>query len=269
MKQLITAIKELKHAVTKSLLFSVILDALVIFLGIYLILSIFNISVILAFSITAAYMIVETTKRASINKIREVETYYPQLNEKLRTSAEYANTENPVVNELHQDVMMQLKGVEEAEFLDEKKALEKAGAIALLCFLILLLAPMSIKLDFIDTAVEKVKTAAEVNVTFELGKGETSIGGPGGKKGGAKVESEEDIYGTASIAKLGDEELKLVIKPAGDTINIRQAKDVEQAEFTETQPKEVFAVSSAVYEEKIPKEQQDIVKNYFTAIAQS
>ncbi|MBI2574454.1 hypothetical protein HYV82_01060 [Candidatus Woesearchaeota archaeon] len=268
MKILATALKELRAGLNKALIFTVMLDALIVFLAAYLVLSIFNIPAILAFSITMAYLIVETAKRASISKIRKVEEYYPRLNERLRTSAEYINAENPVVNELHQEVLTELRNVEEAEFLDDRKSFAKAGIITLLCFLVLLLAPVSIKLDPIDAAVEKVKAATEINVSFELGKGEPTPGGAGGgKKGGAKLASEDDIFGAPSIAKLGEEELKLVIKPAGDSINIRQIKDAEESEFADSEPKEAFAVSAAAYEEKIPREQQEIVKNYFTAIA--
>ncbi len=269
MKILATALKELRAGLNKALIFTVMLDALIVFLSAYIVLSIFNIPAILAFSITMAYLIVETTKRASINKIRKVEDYYPKLNERLRTAAEYIKVENPVVNELHQEVLTELRNVEEAEFLDERKSFSKAGIIALLCFLVLLLAPIAIRLEPLEGAIEKAKAVTEMNISFESGRGEPTPGGAGGgKKGGAKLASEEDIFGVPSIAKLGEEELKLVIKPAGDSINIRQIKDVEERVFAESEPEEAFAVSAAAYEEKIPAEQQEIVKNYFTAIAQ-
>ncbi len=262
------AIRELKNSVTKTSLFEVMLNSLIVFLTAHLVLSIFGISIIISASITLAYLIFETARKIDMNKIRETEMHYPKMNEKLRTADEYSQADNPVVKELHEEVLSDLKTVEEAEFIDEKKILSKSALIALLCFLILLLSPIAIKINFVEPAIEKVKTAIQTNATLDLGEGEPSGKGGGGKSGSAILPSEEDIYGMPTVAKLGEEELNLIIKPAGDTINIRQMKDIEQREFSEAYPKEVQAVSSAAYEENVPRDQQEIVKNYFTAIAQ-
>ncbi len=267
MKSIKSAFNELKISVLKTTLFEGLLNSFIVFLVSYMAFSLFNIAIIIPLSITAAYLIFDLSRRAGMDKIREVENYYPKLNEKLRTSDEYSLTENPVVNELHQEVISDLKYVEEAEFVDERKLISKAGLIALLCLMVLLISPVSISLDIIQPTIEKAKAATDLNVTFDFANEQTGGKGAGGKTEGAILPSEEDIYGMPSIAKLGDEEVKLVIKPSGDTINVRQMQDIKPREFSESYPKEVQAVSAAVFEEKIPKEQQEIVKNYFTAIA--
>ncbi len=268
MKLIKSAFNELKISVLKTSLFEAMVNSFIVFLASYLLFSIFNIPIIIPLSITTAYLIFDLSRRAGMDKIREVETYYPKLNEKLRTSEEYAKSENPVINELHREVLSDLRNVEEAEFVDEKKLISKAGLIALLCLMILLMSPVSISMDFVQPAIERAKTATDLNVTFDFTKDQTSGNrGIGGKADGAILPTEDNIYGMPSIAKLGNEELKLVIKPSGDAINVRQSQDIKARDFSESYPKEVQAVSAAVFEEKIPKEQQEIVKNYFTAIA--
>ncbi len=267
MKPIMQAVSEIKFSISKIRVFEILLNSLIVFLGSYLVTSILLIPIVIPLSITTAYFIFETGRGIAKSKIREVEQHYPTLNEKLRTAVEYSKAENPVVNELHEEVISDLKGVEEAEFIDEKKTVAKSALAALLCFLILLLSPVTIKLDFIEPTLEKAMHATE-NITFEPGRQEATPGPGGGNKGAAILPSETDIYGTPAIAKLGSQELKLMLKTSGDAINIRQVKDVEQRDFTESYPKEVQAVSSATYDEKIPKEQQEIVKNYFTSIAQ-
>ncbi|MBI3034642.1 hypothetical protein HYY72_05780 [Candidatus Woesearchaeota archaeon] len=269
---LVRALRELKLSVFKVLFFETIMNAVILFLVSFLIFSFFGLPVILALSVTSAYIIVDIARRIALNKIRHVEAYYPRLNEKLRTAAEYARVENPVANELQQEVLNDLKGVEESEFLEESKTLAKAGIIGLLCLLILFLAPVSVSTGVDFSFIGKVKNAT-ANITFEVGKGNPSKGLGGLMKSdsmeGAGNGSTDDIYGDARIARLGDEELKLIIKPSTDSVNIRQVRDVESRDFLDTYPKEVVAVSSAAYDERIPKEQQEIVKNYFTAIANS
>ncbi|MBI4438757.1 hypothetical protein HY640_02395 [Candidatus Woesearchaeota archaeon] len=269
MRQITYAVRELKTALAKIYVFETAINSLIAFLSAYFILSILNLPKVLAVSITLAYIIIETGKKVTTNKILQAEATYPRMREKLRTAAEYAKVENPVVNELHQEVISELTKVEEAEFVDERKLLAKTCLAGLLCFLILLFAPVSISLKFIEPAIEKATNGTEINITFIPGEDKTPTISIGGKKGGAKVTSDKDILGAPKIAKLGDEELKLMLKPSGDKISLRDVKEVEARDFTEQYPDEVAAVTTATYEERIPKEQQEIVKNYFASIAQS
>ncbi|MBI3051508.1 hypothetical protein HYY74_03545 [Candidatus Woesearchaeota archaeon] len=268
MKQLAFALGELRFGIGKVMLFELALDTLIVLLLSYLALSLLNMPLVFAASVTFAYFMALLGRQLSVNRIREVELFYPKLNEKLRTAAEYIRVDNPVVNELHNEVLSDLKGVEEAEFVDERDILAKAGVVAVLCFILILLAPVSISLeDF--TPVLPAGAGSELNVTFDLGgePGDSSVGLGGGKAGGGKIAYAEDIFGAPAIAKLGEEDVELRIKPAGDSINIREVREVEAREFQESYPKEVFAVSSAAFEERIPREQQEVVKNYFSAIA--
>ncbi|MBI2133176.1 hypothetical protein HYU11_00680 [Candidatus Woesearchaeota archaeon] len=266
MKAIKAAFLEVKFSVLKTSIFEGMVNSIMIFLAAYLAMSLFGIPIIIPLAITAAYLIFDISRRAGMDKVREVEAYYPKLNEKLRTAEEYSMADNPVVNELHLQVIGDLRNVEESEFIDERKLVSKAGIIALLCLMILLISPVSISLDFAEPVLDKARIATEINVSLDFSD-QPSGKGAGGNKDGAIIPGEFDIYGVSSMAKLGEDELNLVIRPAGDTINVRQTQEIKTREFSENYASEVQAVTASVFEEKIPKEQQEIVKNYFTAIA--
>ena len=71
------------------------------------------------------------------------------------------------------------------------------------------------------------------------------------------------------MAVLGSEELLLQLKSASQDLNIRKESDVSQKDFTENYPNEVYVSSAASFEENIPKERQELVKNYFKNLAES
>ncbi len=51
-------------------------------------------------------------------------------------------------------------------------------------------------------------------------------------------------------------------------VNVREEGDVEQKQFDEIFPKEVFIEGSSASDEKIPEEQQELVKSYFNKLAE-
>ena len=91
-------------------------------------------------------------------------------------------------------------------------------------------------------------------------------GGPG--KAG-DVPGPTDIYGAASIARVGNDELKISIPPKNYDLNVRSSSDVPQESFSQRgiTPEEVYPASSPPDDPNIPLEQQEIVKRYFKALA--
>jgi hypothetical protein len=78
----------------------------------------------------------------------------------------------------------------------------------------------------------------------------------------------EDIYGEQVVAQLGRDKLDLVIKPSSYEVNLRDIGDPERMDFPDVFPNEIFSSSSESYDENIPKEQQELVRNYFEKITQ-
>ena len=83
-----------------------------------------------------------------------------------------------------------------------------------------------------------------------------------------KLNTSEDIYGKNDIAKLGDKELNIRLKPVDFKINVREEGDAQQQKFETVFPKELIVKETAAYEENIPEEQLELVKNYFKKLAE-
>jgi hypothetical protein len=254
------AIKEINAELDKIFLFDAALNAIIVFLIAFLLLSFFNASAVYALIITLLYFVFAAYRKIREDKIRDMESKFDFLKEKLRTAAEHANVDNPVVDELHHEVLKELRTTEEAVFFNEKKTYIKAAVIALLCFMIIALAPIAFpKININLFSQNKVIITA-------AGGEEGPFKGEG--KTGSLAPSKGSIYGTKSVAKLGSKELKVEIRPAGYELNIKEVSEVEKRKFNEQYPEEIYAEPSEAFEENIPKEQLELVKNYFKSVAE-
>jgi hypothetical protein len=75
------------------------------------------------------------------------------------------------------------------------------------------------------------------------------------------------IYGDSKVGQIGSEEIELVLNQGGFELDLMKEGEIQEKNFQGVFPDEVFVASSAVYEENIAKEQYDLVKNYFLALA--
>lgn len=259
MKVINDAIKEINRELDKLFLFDAALDTVIVFLIAFLVLSMLSLPLVYPIAAAAAYLIISSIFRLRENKVLDMESKFPALREKLRTAAETANVDNPVVNELHYEVLRDLRSTEESVFLSGKKTYIKATAIAMLCFIIIALAPV---------ALPKIKLNpfGENKIIIEgAGAGGLSRGTG---SGGDLVPSKGSIYGAKTVAKLGSSELKVEIRPAGYELNIREIGAVEKRTFQEQYLGEIYTQPAEAYDENIPKEQLEVVKNYFTSVAE-
>ena len=74
-------------------------------------------------------------------------------------------------------------------------------------------------------------------------------------------------WGDQSLASLGDEQLEVEIKPSTLELKIGKVNKAEKKDFEEVFPSEITLAPSVTYEENIPKERQEIVKEYFKGIS--
>ncbi|MBN2454459.1 hypothetical protein JXB11_02840 [Candidatus Woesearchaeota archaeon] len=267
MKTFRDAVKEVRFSLRKLAAFEIIMNMFIVFLVFYLVLLIFGAKTLYALIPTLLYAAIFSIRRMRQSASSLVEERYSTLKEKFRTAVENQYKENPVVNELQAEVMRSLRKVEESSFFNNRETYIKSGVIVFLCFLIFFFSPISLAGIF----------------QFDLSKiipGDGSPGAllsdeeayPGASTGGAEQAGEifgdEEIYGKLSVAKLGEDELFVEFNPGGHEINLRDVKDVREVEFEETYPTEIAASSGEVLEENIPKEQQELVKNYFKQLVQ-
>ncbi len=260
------ALKEIKTSLLKVFLFEEILNAILVFLVAYLISSLLNFGLILPLIFSLVWLGTAFYKKLHIRHVKAVEANYKELQEKLSTAAEYATVDNRVANELKSEVLRNLKKVEESSFLNERGVYVKSIAAIALCFIILLLSPISAHFlketfpDIFDGGAIQARLDAPFKVGDAKAKGETPL---------AIQNLKNDIYGAPTVAKLGSEELQVIFKPAGTELSTRNVKPPEELQFSEQFPEEVVSVAAESMEERIPKEQQELVRRYFRNVVES
>jgi len=268
MKQFQNVVMEIKRTLFGMTMFFIFLDSVIIFLILYLILALFGYPTWYSFLPAAAYFAYQIYKEQRTNQMMIVERYYPSLNEKLRTAADYSNVENEIVDELHRQVIDGLRGVAASSFFNRRETFIKVTAIVLICFTIIGLTILNI--NFIGVR-DKLSDA----VGSILGGGEEV---PAGTERGDVLEQTRaggaafsDIYGKKSVAKLGGKEVEVELRPSAYEFVIRESNEEEQPEeFSEQFPTDVTGVESKNYVEKIPieKDKQEIIKKYFKKLTE-
>ncbi len=260
------AVAEVRRTIGRLIIFDTSINAILVFLVAFLLFSFFNLPLIYPTLTAVAYFAYVLRRRLRMSKVRIVEQKYHNLNEKFRTAAEYDSEANPVVKELHSEVIGDLRNVEESAFVNEKRIYVKSLAVVALCFIILLLSPftfgiLTFNVNFVD------KPSGDAAQFGSPGSGSSTIKFAAGTQGTGLLKVSDDIYGETTIAKLGDEEVKIRIKPAGTELSIRDIQEADLPDFSESYPSDIQAVAAGSYEESIPKEDLELVKNYFNELA--
>ena len=137
-----------------------------------------------------------------------------------------------------------------------------------MCFIILFVSANDFGIDIKDLAEKgrRLVDAAYVIGGDELGD---QLGDIMAATGGTEL---DDIYGEESRANLGNEIIDVELRPISYEIDVRNVKDVEETEFDETILDETCADEGACtpqesFRNDYPKEQQELVKNYFLKIS--
>lgn len=261
------AAKEVTSTLTKIILFNTALNTILVFLVAFVIFAFFRLPLIFPIAAAIIFAVYTGRKGLAVNKIRMVEQKYKGMDERLRTAAEYSSDDNLILKQLHTEVLHDLKNVEESAFLNEKNTYIKSLAIIGLCFLILILSPVTFGiLNFNFNLVESEVTEAE-DPSGSAESGGSKIKFLAGSEDTGLKKAGDDIYGKPTIAKLGDSEIKIRIKPAGTELSIRDIQEVDLPDFSESYPSEIQAVSAESYEETIAKEDLELVRNYFNRLA--
>ncbi|MEK6869463.1 MAG: hypothetical protein AABX74_04490, partial [Nanoarchaeota archaeon] len=223
---------------------------------VYLILSIVNLYPILALIPAAIYFALRLYSGSKMDKRKIVESKYEPLKEKLRTAADNIKEDNPVVNELEEEVVHDLKNVGLSSFIQTKEVSSKLFATIALSFVIVLITTMNLYIidlnNFLSTTMpEYLKGIPKLANNPLLGE----------------INESNDIYGNSQLAVLGNEQIDIRISPVNYEVSVREEGDVEQKQFNEIFPSDVDVEQASAFEENIPEEQQELVKKYFDKLA--
>jgi hypothetical protein len=255
MKQFTSVIKEINRTLTELILFENIVNATLIFLVFYFLLSVFDFKALYALIPAIAYLAFFSYVSFASSKPLIVESKYAPLREKLRTAADNISLDNPVVDELEYEVTSEMRNVGLSMFINPRTLSYKILCVILISFLIIFTTTSNIK--FIDFAKQKALNIFDTRAIKGVGNFVAT-----------KLETKEDIYGKEDVARLGDKELDIRIKPVDFKVNVKEEGEWEQRNFQTTFPQEAVVKESVAFEENIPQEQQELVKNYFKKLAE-
>tara|TARA_B100000315_G_C14583465_1_gene591718 strand:+ start:2258 stop:3037 length:780 start_codon:yes stop_codon:yes gene_type:complete len=257
MKSFIKVIKEINRTLNLFIIFETILNTVIFFLVVYFLLSLVNLFPILALIPALVYFAARLYVNSKRDKRKIVESKYDPLREKLRTAADNVNKENPVVNELEEEVVQDLKHVGLSSFIQTKRISYKIFTTIFLSFAIVLATTLNLYVVDLNDLFTNIPGTID---NFRIGKrGDNILLG--------EINESEDIYGDSKLAVLGNKEIDIKIKPVNYEVNVREEGDVEQKQFDEIFPREVNVEQSSAFEERIPEEEQELVKNYFNKLA--
>ena len=255
MKQFSNVIKEINRTLTELTLFENIVNTTLVFLVFYLILSIFDFRPLFALIPALLYLVFYTYISFRTSKPLIVESKYAPLREKLRTAADNIGMENPIMEELEYEVTGEMKNVGLSMFINPRILSYKIFCVILLSFLIIFATTLNLKL--LEFAKQKVPDIFDT-------KGLKGVG----NFVAVRLNTSDDIYGKDDVAKLGDKDLNIRIKPVDFKVNVKEEGEVEQRRFDTVFPQEMIVKETTAYEENIPQEQQELVKNYFKKLAE-
>ena len=253
MKQFSEVVKEINKTLNEITLFENIVNTTLVFLVFYLILSIMDFHPIYAIMPALAYLAYFSYFSFKSYKPLIVEGKYAPLREKLRTAADNVGMSNPVVEELEYEVTSEMKNVGLSLFINPRTLSYKIFAALLLAFLIIFATTSNLK--FLSFAKNP-----DIFDTKNL-KGVSNFAAK-------KLNTSDDIYGRPDVAKLGDNELNIRIKPVDFKVNVKEEGDSARQNFETTFANEFTVKETTAYEENIPQEEQELVKNYFNKLAE-
>ena len=256
MKNFIKVIREINKTLNFLITFESILNAVIFFLVVYFLLSLVNLFPILAIIPAVIYFAMRLRVRSKVDKRKIVESKYEPLKEKLRTAADNISEENPVVNELEEEVVHDLKHVGLSSFIQTKRVSYKIFTAIFLSFAIVFATTLNLYIVDLNKFLSNIPDMLE-NINSRRADN-IPLGG---------INESEDIYGESKLAVLGEEQIDIKIKPVNYEVNVREEGDVEQKQFDEIFPKEVMVEQASAFEERIPEEQQELVKKYFDKLA--
>lgn len=251
-------LKELETNIVIVKLANILINTALVFLFVFLLGTLFDFSYYFALGISLVLFIGMLIHLFIKQKYYyDVESKYPELNEKLRTVHDNVNKTNDITDSLKEDVLKFLHSISLSYFIDFHMAYLKVLLVAIFSVLIVVFAFLNVNLD--------------VNMGFKLITDGNAVG--------ANVSAQNmdldyfegnlsDVLGKKSVAKIGNKELNLIINPAESDADVNNIKKVSQEDFNSPSfPKEIYTSYDVSYNDKIAKDNQKLVKSYFEQIS--
>ncbi len=295
---IVSRLNEVKKLSWKIHAFCVILNTIIVFLAFAIILRFFGIPAIIAACPAIVYLMINVIYRIHrTNVIKSIVIRYPSLNERLQTAYDNRNARNIIVESLIKDVSRRMDKIWYSSFLDTKEVMSRTILTVILVFIFLSINFINIEdlgfnfqgligRDFLDqienlTGFDIVHDNGfqwEKEEKFESKNrvDEDKLGGKSGGElpginegpipgfgGGAGEESNPDIYGKASSAKIAGRDIDMEVHPEyGGEIEI---KDVEEEEIRGQFSRNLKGKSAEIPEQD-PVWARELIREYFQSL---
>lgn len=254
MYEVLQVIREIKGELLKVSIVQSLVNSLIIFLVFYILLLPFTIPWVAAFIPTLVFFLISLIYYAKKRNLEYVESLFPLVNEQLRTAKDNLGKDNEIIRRLNQDVINKAKRIKTSFFLNFKTLNLSIIIVIALSLSIFSVSYLNInKINFNEfnfkNPIDSIKKITNSNT-------------PGGGIGVGK----DLTYGKESVALLGNNELNLQLNPTNTELNPEDLNDPEKKNFDTGLPQDIKSSAEANFKEDIPKENQEIVKNYFSQI---
>ena len=247
---------EVKFEMLKVVLINIFLDSVMVFFIAYFITSFFNIRFLYILLIPAIITLIFffTVFMIRIKKLRlkAMEDANPQVKEMLRTAHDNMGEENLMTAALFSELKKKMRTVSTGNLLESKKIITKIISAVLIVFLIIFVSSLNINLKKIDIPFEKLR--------FMI---------PGGKEEYSEASitdlvfnETEVVYGEASIAKLGNEEIDLNMNPSMSEIDFNKIGEAEREALREGSLPQEIGVNPDAFSNQEVLDEAEQAANY-------
>jgi len=259
-KPIAQALHELKKTVLEVSFSICWLDCLIVFMLSLLVLKLVSVdwywSFVPAF-VYSVFHIRNRLKRAS--NFSYIEDKVPELKEKISTVADNLTRDNPVIEELNDDVLKGMHLIRTSYFFSFGRMTRELLTLAVLAFLVTGVSAYDVQFVDFSKVIDDVSGLSAFRGKYDVNENLLEY----------EENMSDDIYGNKSVAVLGNEELQVQINPSLSDVDISKIEEPRKRSFRSKAPDEISAETDASYEDSIPKDYQAIVKNYFKEITKT
>jgi len=235
-------------------IFDSLLTAVTVFSLSYIIIYFYRISYYFAVLIAVLFFIRSFSQKLKQNKILIIEKKYPDLKERLRTSYDYQENSNTVIDSLHKDITRMMKKVDVNAFLEIKKLASKIMVIIVMLLAVLYFS--SVGFDILDIKTRIVNSAFYNKLdTFSKDLFDTR-----------DEITDRPKLDDPRLLILGDKDLNVSIDTYNTELDITDISEAEKNDYGGHYPEEVKGAAQEIYEDKIPEEHKEVIKDYFKKI---
>ncbi|MDD5617086.1 MAG: hypothetical protein PHH85_12900 [Candidatus Methanoperedens sp.] len=240
----ILRINELRNILIRFRVVETALDAVIIFLSLFLIFSYTGVDSLWALLLPPVlFFFIALKYRSDTNIIKLVEKSYPALRERLGALYDNREEKNAVVDDLAASVNSDLDYVKYSSFIS-------TWSLGIRTAVILLLVTFLLSSAFTHSPNIPVQSESPGRVSLQESMG---------------AGSSQDIFEEPSVVNIGnDSQGILIYRSQGSEPNVRGGGK-QASGYSKLFPPE--ATSSETYSEAVPSKYQLIVKNYFTNLS--